>query len=152
MKIIVDNAPHIFGPWFAEKMGIKWIAGQAQYIGLFDTDLNQPIASCMYEGFNGRSVRVHLATEGPNWLNREYLWFCFYYPFEQLKVTKLIALIESNNLKSVKWTKHCGYQLEATLKDAGQDADLLIYTMTKEQCKWLNLRNKNGQAHSTNST
>jgi RimJ/RimL family protein N-acetyltransferase len=93
---------------------------------------------------------VHLAGEGKDWLNREFLWFCFFYPFEQLNVTKIIAPIDSNNRASIRWTEHCGFTLEATLKDACPKGDMLLYTMTREACKWLQLKDRyRGKAFST---
>lgn len=153
MKQIITNREDIFGPWMMDRVGGKWFPGRGSIIGLWDTELNQPIAGAMYEGYNGASVCVHLTGTGKRWMNREYLWFCFYYPFEQLRVKKLVGYVESDNLDAQRLNDHFGYTLEATLKDAAPKGDLLLYTMTKEQCKWLSLKEKyRGQTLSTAAT
>ena len=75
-------------------------------------------------------------------MNREFLWFCFYYPFEQLRVNKILGLVESTNLEAQRLNEHLGFTLEATLKDAAPKGDLLIYSMKRDQCKWLDLKGK----------
>jgi hypothetical protein len=85
-------------------------------------------------------------------MNREYLWYCFHYPFEELKVHKILGLVESDNLEAQKLDEHLGFTLEATLKSAAPKGDLLIYSMTRDQCKWLNLKGKyRGEAQSSSS-
>lgn len=101
-----------------------------------------PVAACLFEGHNGASVMVHIASEGKNWVNREFLWFISYYPFEQLRVKKVLAPVASDNTASIRWTEHFGFKLEATLKDATPKGDLLIYSLVREDCKWLHLRKK----------
>ena len=123
----------------ALKLGSSWFAGRGSIIGLWD-DAKGPIAACLYEGSNGASIMMHCAGVGKSWLNREFLWFSFYYPFEQLKLKKILCPVEPDNLESQKFLKHLGFQLEATLKDAAPKGDLLIYTMSREQCKWLSLK------------
>ena len=92
------------------------------------------------------------ATDGKNRLNREFLWFMSFYPFEQLKVEKVISPIESSNLASIRWVEKYGMTLEATLKDAAPKGDLLLYTIRREQCKWLQLRKKSNEAQGSSST
>jgi RimJ/RimL family protein N-acetyltransferase len=144
VKVIVTDNPNFFGEWWAMKMRetgerCTWIPGSASVIGLLDLEKG-PVAACIYDRYNGKSLQVHIAAEGKSWLNREYLWFCFYYPFVQLGVHKLIGTVDSSNLDAVRWNEHLGYTLEATLKDACPNGDLRVYTMTREQCKWLSLK------------
>jgi hypothetical protein len=52
-----------------------------------------------------------------------------------------------------RFIEHIGFILEATLKDCAPKGDLLIYTMAKDQCKWLNLKGKIcGQTQSASAT
>jgi RimJ/RimL family protein N-acetyltransferase len=138
VKRVLDHHNDIFGPWICQQLGTKWINGRGEVIGLWDDDKG-PIAACLYESCNGRSIIGHLAGLGRKWMNREFLWYCFYYPFEQLGVDKILGIVESSNIAAQKLDEHLGFTLEATLKDAAPNGDLLIYSMTKDQCKWLNL-------------
>ncbi len=154
MKHVVTGWDHLFGPWLASKMpgGMTWKPGMGSTIGLLD-DEKGIVACCLYENCNGKSIMVHLAGEGKSWLNREYLWFCFYYPFEQLGVEKVIATMCSSNEDCIKWSEHIGFKLEATLKDASPKGDILIYVIDRSDCKWLSLRKQyRGKTRSTSTT
>lgn len=141
MKRVVTGHDDLFGPWLMKIIDGEWIPGKGSVIGLWEDGVG-PIAGCYYESCNGASVIGHLGGIGRKWMNREYLWFCFHYPFEILKVNKIIGIVTSDNLAARKLDEHMGFVLEATLKDAAPKGDLLIYTMTKDQCKWLHLREK----------
>lgn len=140
MKRISVGEEDIFGPWMSQRLGCAWIPGRGSIIGLWDDE--GPVAACLYESYNGRSILGHLTGVGRKWMNREFLWFCFYYPFEQLRVDKILGIVESDNLDARRLDEHLGFTLEATLKEAAPNGDLLIYSMTRDQCKWLNLKER----------
>lgn len=143
MKHVITGKDHIFGPWLMEKTGGEWTYGRGTTVGLFDSSLNTIIASTVFTDCNGEdgSVVLHCAGEGKAWLNREFLWYVFHYPFMQLKVHKIISPVESTNLDCIRFIQHIGFSLEATLLDASPKGNLLLFTMNREQCKWLSLRN-----------
>jgi len=152
VKKVLTNCDNLFGPWIANQLGFPWFQGRGSTIGLMDLKIG-PVAAAMFEGYNGASIMVHLASKNKAWLNREFLWYVCHYPFEELKVHKVIAPIESDNFDSIRWTEHFGFTLEATLEAAAPKGDLLIYTMRKDQCKWLQLEGLyRGQAKSASST
>lgn len=149
MKVVVTGYDGVFGPWLMDKVQGHWILGKGVTIGLYDTVLDAPIAAVYYEGCNGASIMLHCAGEGRTWLNREFLWYVFHYAFEELKVNKIISPVESDNSDSCRFIQHIGFSLEATLKDASPKGDLLIYSLARSDCKWLNLKdNYRGQAKS----
>lgn len=153
MKRIITGHDDLFGSWLMEQIDGKWISGRGPVIGLYDDEKKEILAACLYESYNGKSVLGHLAGVGKKWMTREYLWYCFYYPFEELKVHKILGLVESNNLEAKKLDEHLGFTIEATLKDAAPKGDLLIYSMTRDQCKWLNLKGRfNGEAQGAAAT
>lgn len=104
------------------------------------------IAATLFDMYNGASIAMHVAAvPGCRWITREYLAVCFGYPFAQLGVRKIIGLVSSANRQAQRFDEHLGFVLEGTLKDAHPDGDLLLYSMSKEQCRWLNImsRSKN---------
>jgi hypothetical protein len=149
VKRIVTGQEEIFGPWLMKLLKTEWFPGRGSIIGLWEDGVG-PIAGCLYESYNKASIIGHLAGVGKKWMNREYLWYCYYYPFEELKVNKIIGVVESDNLEAQKLDEHMGFTKEATLVGCAPKGDLIIYTMTKDQCRWLQLRNKyRGEAEST---
>lgn len=96
---------------------------------------------------------LHCAGEGRKWLNRNFLWYVFHYAFVELEVNKILSPVESDNSDSRRFIEHIGFSLEATLQDASPKGDLLIYSMKRVDCKWLNLKDKYlGQTKSSEST
>jgi len=48
-------------------------------------------------------------------------------------------LVDSTNEKALRFDKKLGFVEEARISNAARAGDLVILTMTKEQCRWLNL-------------
>lgn len=140
VKQVVTGWDHVFGPWLMEQTGGTWHSGRGFTIGLFDTDSGRILGATLYELYNGASLLMHCAGSGRGWLSRDFLWYAFYYPFEQLGVRKLISPIDSDNLQARKFIEHIGFILEGTLKDASPKGNLLLYTMQQQDCKWLSLK------------
>lgn len=142
-KHVITGKDHIFGPWVLEKMdGGQWFNGRGTTIGLFNDATDRISAAVLYEGANGASILLHCTGEGRDWLNREFLWYVFHYPFEELGVRKIISPVESTNEACIRFIKHIGFNLEATLKDASPKGNLLLFTLERENCKWLSLKGK----------
>jgi hypothetical protein len=64
------------------------------------------------------------------------------YIFNQQNCKKFSALVEATNNKAIRLNKHMGFVIEATLKDAGDDCDLHIMTLWKENCIFLDWMKK----------
>lgn len=152
-KHVIVGKDHIFGPWITEKLddATFWSPGRGSTVGLCNSD-GTIAAACLFESCNGASILLHCVGEGKDWLNREFLWFVFYYPFEQLGLHKIISPVSSSNAACIRFIKHIGFSLEATLKSADPNGDLLLFTLERQNCKWLDLRGKyRGEAEGSNS-
>lgn len=129
--------PDVIGPWVCERTGGAYLKGRYSAIGwVADQKL---VAGALYENCNGANVFAHIAGDG-NWLKRQFLWVIFDYPFNQLKVSRITAPVASTNKKCRRFIEHLGFTHEATLKDAEPDGDLLIYKMTRDECRWLRMK------------
>jgi L-amino acid N-acyltransferase YncA len=95
----------------------------------------------VYTGFLGASIMLHMAGSEDNWATRDFLWMVFDYAFNQLGVRKLIGLVASRNTRAISVDLRLGFRLEGRLTEMlpDSDEDLLILTMLKRDCKWLNL-------------
>jgi hypothetical protein len=138
MKQILFGHDDYVAKWVVSRAGGEWVSGSGTAIGLWDGE--RLVAGTIYDQYNGASCCIHVAGEYQGWLTKPFLWTAFAYPFLQLKVRKLIGLVSSSNEKSRKFQERLGFRLEAALKDAHPDGDLLVYTMTKDQCRWLNIK------------
>lgn len=95
------------------------------------------VAGVAYDQYNGASICMHVVGEGKRWLTREFLRFCFAYPFEQLRVRKVLGLVPSTNADAIRFDEHLGFRREAVISDAVPGGDLIVYSMTREQCRYL---------------
>lgn len=89
--------------------------------------------------WTGASILMHVAGFTPNWLNRDFLWTCFHYPFVQLGCKKVLALVSSGNLHAIDFDKRIGFKEEYRIKDADPLGDLVLMSMRPEECRWLNI-------------
>lgn len=136
---IVDREPERVGRWVEAHGGGTW--GQnSTCIGL--ERRGELVAGVMYDSFNGASVFTAIAGVGKHWLTREYLWFIFYYPFVQLKANVLVAVVAPDNSASQRFCEHLGFEHGQSIPDGHPAGDLLIYTMHKSKCRWLELKGK----------
>lgn len=98
------------------------------------------VAGVVFDQFNGAQVCMHVASDGSKkWLNRHFLWFCFHFAFEQLKVKRVTGLVAASNTDALRFDEHLGFVREATLADAAPDGDLIVLRMFKHECKWLRI-------------
>lgn len=97
------------------------------------------IAGVLYEGYNGVNVWMHVAAApGRRWLNREYLRYCFYYPFVELGCKRVSGYVEDSNEAAKRFDEHLGFTREAVLRGAAADGgDVILYVMRKEDCRYL---------------
>lgn len=123
--------PHLNG-WAAKILG-EQIDGTC--IG---NELNGKLrAVVVYCGFSGQSCVIHIASEGHHWMTKGFLKIAFEYPFKILKLKVILATIAGNNEKSLRLSRHLGFQEVATIADAHNDGDLVILKMRFEDCKWI---------------
>lgn len=133
MKEIVTG--DYVGAWVCERTGGIYTPGDSRAFGLRRGD--QLVAGVVFDNYNGRSIAMHVAGEG-KWFDREYARVCFDYAFRQLRVKKILGFVSEGNTRARKFDEHIGFREEARIADAGIDGDLLVYTMTKDECRWLN--------------
>lgn len=131
--MIVTDAS-LVGPWVCANAGGQWVPGRATAIGWMKR--GALVAGVLYEDWNRAHVVCHIAGMG-RWATREFLRVIFDYPFRQLAVKRITVPVASTNAKAVQFVEHLGFTLEAKLKDAHPEGDLLIYKMTPAECRWL---------------
>ena len=121
--------------WVAERTGGMYFDGSGHGVGWLKN--GELVAGVLFDNFTGKSVQMHVAAVGKNWLVGEFLRFCFRYPFDQMKVRKVIGLVDSTNADALRFDLHLGFHQEAVIKDAGKSGDIIILTMTRDQCRFL---------------
>lgn len=98
------------------------------------------LGGVIYTDFAVASIKAHVAGFSKRWLTRDMLWILFDYPFNQLKVGKIIGVIRSSNLKAVAFNEHLGFTVETRIRDVFPDGDAVVMSMYRAQCRWLNMK------------
>lgn len=121
----------------AAQMGItSW----SNAVGIGIEEDGNLIAGVVYDYYNGASICMHVAAIGKRWMTREFLWYCFYYPFVELGVKRITGLVPESNLAARRLDEHLGFKLETRLKDADPTGDTLVYAMFKDDCRFLEIK------------
>ena len=121
-----------------ERVPIAMVAGM-KGLGL-ERD-GELVAGVVYEGFNGKNVWMHVAAEpGAKWMTREYLRYCFHYPFVEMGVQRVSGYVEASNALARRFDEHLGFQPEAILEGAASDGgDVILYVMWKKDCRYVKM-------------
>lgn len=134
MKRALSFDSELVGPWVCKRIGCKWVPDGGSVIGkLVDGKL---VAGVIYQDFNGANIGAHIAGEG-NWADRVFLAVIFDYPFNQIGTKRITAPVCSTNTKSIDLLTKMGFNLEAKLHGATSKGDLLLFSMFKNECKYL---------------
>lgn len=81
------------------------------------------------------NIRICAVLEAP--LTRRFLRGIYFYPFNQLKVMRVTALIDAGNMKSRSLVEHDGFIKEGCMRKAAPNDDVMVYGLLKEHCRWL---------------
>lgn len=141
--VVLDDQAGLVSSFVAKKLGIEgW--SQCRSVGL-ERD-GRIIAGVVYDYYTGVNICMHIAAiDGESWMTKEFLKMIFHYPFVQLGVNRLTGIIPESNKKSVNFAQKLkGAYLEARLKGAHPDGDMLIFVMFKKDCDYLKLNGIGG--------
>ena len=130
------TSDHSAGHWTAKKVDGGYFQKRSQSIGLKKD--GEFVAGVIYENWHGKSITCHIAVTGR--MIPAYLFAIFDYPFNVCKVGKIIVPVSSANLTSIRFVEKMGFQEEARINNAMPDGDMVIFTMPKERCKYLENR------------
>jgi hypothetical protein len=92
----------------------------------------------IYDHFYGPSIEMHMAGITPDWVSRELIWACFDYPFNQLGVDIVFGPVPSTKGYVLDLDRRLGFVEHTRLKGAVPGGDLVILSMERHQCRWLN--------------
>ena len=97
------------------------------------------IAVVGYNQFTQENCQIHVASTSVYWLSKLLLFAIFDYPFNKVGVKVILAPILKDNVKSLNLCRKLGFVVAETTND------LVIMSMRRNQCKWLQQGEGNGQ-------
>jgi RimJ/RimL family protein N-acetyltransferase len=95
-------------------------------------------AVVLYGDYTPENVYMHIASADPSWCQRGVLRGCFSYPFNQLRVMRVTAIVPKKNKHARRFNERLGFVHEGThprsMPDGGATCS---YGMVREKCKWI---------------
>jgi RimJ/RimL family protein N-acetyltransferase len=96
------------------------------------------IAGVVYNNLRETNIEATIASSTPKWCTRSVLHAIFWYPFEQLGMSRLTAITEVTNQHAMYFLSRLGFQQEGVMRRGFRGgADAAIYGMLREECQWL---------------
>ena len=135
--MILCGQKEIVGDWVAQKIGNKTPWHLYEAIGIIQE--GEIVGGAVIDNyiFEAR-CSVHCALSNGNAISREFLFAVFDYIFRQLKCNAVINVVDSNNHKSLRFTKHIGFTEFHRIKGGSyNDSDAVMFEMQKKDCRWI---------------
>jgi len=137
--IILQHMQHGF--MIAHRAGTGFDPNLDKVISRVDAD-GKLLGGIVYTEFTGRTVRMHMAGAHRRWATLELIWLAFDYPFNQLQVERVLATVPSTNAEALKIDRQLGFKDIAVIPDAVPFGDLIVLSMMRNECRWLNFRQR----------
>lgn len=135
MRHLVYDQPLRVAQWVFSRLPHSDDATAYSAIGL-ESD-GEIIVGVVYNSFTGADIDMTVAAkQGVLWRTR-WIVPMFRYPFLQLGCRRVSARCASRNHKSASVLLHLGFKPEGYLRDALPDDDMLLFGMTRNECRWL---------------
>jgi RimJ/RimL family protein N-acetyltransferase len=135
MKHLSTN--NVYIPFMCKALGFA-VSAQAVCIMCID-DVGYPIAGVVYDGYNGAIIHAHIWVDAEKTPSRDWYAAIFDYPFNKLRVKKVVGQVSSVNEEAQKLDEHFGFELVTQIDEYYENgSSLMVYTMTREQCRILN--------------
>lgn len=137
-EILYGDSP-VVKQWMAQRFG--QVAPQRAHSTIVLVRDGQIRGAVWLENYNGASAVIHVAGDGRRWLTRAFAQAVFHYTFNVLGCRKLIGIVREVNLDAQRFDEHLGFQREHVIEDADPEGGLIIYSLKREDCKFLEKNN-----------
>lgn len=100
------------------------------------------LGGCVYQGYTGRSISIHIASFTPRWISRDLLWLCFHYPFVQLGCEYIFGQVPAHNLKALAFDLKMGFKEVARIENVFPEGDMIVLRLHRDECRYLTPRKR----------
>src|SRR5262245_14997705 len=100
------------------------------------------LGGVIYTNYTHRTVQMHQAGFAPRWATPEFMWVIYDFPFNYLKVEKVIGTVPSTNARALDITFKMGFQHVTSIPGVVVGGDMEIFMMSRQECRWLDLRGR----------
>lgn len=122
--------------WAAARYDDNAIDSDTHAIGVEVDGAIQAVA--MYNCFTDISCNIHVVSDGGRrWASRTFLREAFAYPFIQVGLKRLTALVPAKNTDALTLDLRLGFQVEGRMAEATDNDDLVVLGMLRRNCIWI---------------
>lgn len=139
--MIITQPKELIGAFVNVRQGYRPDASWGTFNALGSIKGNRLVAGVVYNDYSGMNAYMHIGAEaGCRWLDREFLYAAFDYPFNELGLRRVTAKVKSKNDKAISFIENLGFEYEGTMRHFFKEDDALIYGLLKERCRFLEMR------------
>jgi hypothetical protein len=125
----------LIGPWVFKQIGKPWGPEGREAIGLVRG--TEVLGGVVFEDYTGVCIQAHIALSSARVPCRKLLSAAAGYAFNQMGVQKILGVVRSTNLPALKMDMRIGFKPEAVIKGVFEDGDMVIMSMTREDCSFI---------------
>lgn len=141
-RFVSDFFRHRLGLAVGDKFkGILWTP--IEFLGRV-TDMDHVAVAVGFDGWVGKTCCMHTVIQKPECLTREMVSETFEYIFNTCGMQCVLGLVDSTNTSAVKFDTKLGFKEVHRISQGGIDGDLIVFSMTRTDCRWLK-ENRNGR-------
>jgi RimJ/RimL family protein N-acetyltransferase len=134
--------------WANAILGTEFHHLNCAWISSLDDD-SELLGVVIYNQFTQHNVEMSVASVSPKFLHRRFLRAIFQYPFDDVGVARVSAVVEADRAAVQHFDERIGFIREATLKKWFGNKDGILYRMTREECPWVTIRRRNEPVEKT---
>ena len=130
----------VLAAYIASKIGTtpQALIGSMPFEVASITRKGRPMGAVLYTNYRKHSVEMTVAGE-PGWLSRGSIQAAFHFPFCQLGVWTVLAMVNRNNAASRELARRIGFAELCVIETGGtRGEDLILYALTRDKCLWIN--------------
>jgi RimJ/RimL family protein N-acetyltransferase len=102
---------------------------------------NTRLGGIIYSGFTGESIAAHSASWDPHWINRDMIFMCFDYPFNQLGVKRMFGQVPEDNQQALEFNKKMGFKPVARIEGVYRhNIACIVMCLEREDCRLLGVK------------
>lgn len=139
-QLFIDNWPHY--AIICEAAGVGPNPTCDHCVSFASDNGKELYYGCVYQGWTKVACTMHTAIFDAPKITRNALFHIFHYPYIQLKCERIFSAVPSDNPKALELNKKIGFKEVTVVPRAYPDADAIILSMEREDCKWLKYRPK----------
>lgn len=99
------------------------------------------VAGVIYNNYSAKNVYAHIgADQGCKWMTKQFLFAMFDYPFNELGLHRVTALIRATNSRAIEFAENLGFTEEGLMRHYFIDDDAVIYGLLRDKCRFLEMR------------